>query len=232
MMDVWKNPTRAWTVITPDWPKGGLGSRDREGREGGCQVDIMRLRHAPLQLREVFHSHVSKQPCHNHVSSVKNKPWYLLFFPSSLLSPAVIMKTLVFEENNNKQVAKEDIGGWQGQVRTKHLHSSHQQKTIILKNSSHCPAANHLPLTAGVHLGKVQPGCGSLQYSVFLDQWLFKGHSRPYRSQQSNGKMPSEVYTLPFLPFLLRTMNPSERDIQSKGVRLNSKDFRGSHTQP
>ncbi len=25
--------------------------------------------------------------------------------------------------------------------------------SIILKNSAHCPAANHLPLTAGVHLG-------------------------------------------------------------------------------
>lgn len=27
-------------------------------------------------------------------------------------------------------------------------------------------------------------------------------------------------------------MNPSERHIQSKGVRLNSEDLRGSHTQP
>lgn len=59
--------------------------------------------------------------------------------------------------------------------------------SIILKNSSHCPAANHLPSTAGVHLGnKVQ---AAVLYSIpFLDQWLFKGHSRPTEAKNPMGK--------------------------------------------
>lgn len=61
-------------------------------------MDIMRLRHVPLQLQELFHPHVSKQRCQNHVSSVKNKPGYFSVFSflSLQLSPSVltfVMKT-------------------------------------------------------------------------------------------------------------------------------------------
>ena len=60
-------------------------------------------------------------------------------------------------------------------------------KDAIILKISHCPAANHLPLTAGVHLGnKVQ---AALLYSIhFLDQWLFKGHSRPTEAKNPMGK--------------------------------------------
>lgn len=66
--------------------QGRAGKREMgEGGEG-CQVDIMRLRHAPFQLLELLHPHVSKQRCCNHVRSVKNKPWHFLFSPSCLFS--------------------------------------------------------------------------------------------------------------------------------------------------
>lgn len=46
-------PKGEWVVITPEWHMGEKRSWDRREVEG-CQVDIMRLRHVPLQLLELF----------------------------------------------------------------------------------------------------------------------------------------------------------------------------------
>lgn len=42
--------------------RAGKQTRGLRGGGRGCQVDIMRLRHASLQLLELFHPHVSEQP--------------------------------------------------------------------------------------------------------------------------------------------------------------------------
>ena len=68
-------------------------------------------------------------------------------------------------------------------------------------------------------------------YSIhFLDQWLVKGHSHHTEARNPKGKCPSQVCTLPFLRFSFCCTQLIPRR-QSKGVRLNSKDLRGSRTQ-
>lgn len=80
-------------------------------------MDIMRLRHAPLQLRELFHPHVSRAELSQPCEECEKQTLVLFFFflpPPLPLSPTVltfIMKIRAFEGNNNKQLAKEDTGG-------------------------------------------------------------------------------------------------------------------------
>ena len=123
-----------------------------------------------------------------------------------------------------------DTEGWRGREKDKtSAFITSTKDSIILKKSSHCPAANHLPSTAGVHLGNKLRA--AVLYSIhFLDQWLVKGHSHHTEARNPKGKCPSQVCTLPFLRFSFCCTQLIPRR-QSKGVRLNSKDLRGSRTQ-
>lgn len=56
-------------------------------------MDIMRPRHAPLQLLELFDPHVSKQCCHNHVSGEQNKLLHSYFFLSVYATVPVFAPT-------------------------------------------------------------------------------------------------------------------------------------------
>lgn len=97
--------------------------------------------------------------------------------------------------------------------------------SIILKNSSHCPAANHLPLTAGVHLGNKVPGAVLHSIHFFWINGFIKVTAALQKPRIRWENARPGLHT-PFPSFLLHTMNP-RRDT----FRAKESDLRGSHTQ-
>lgn len=87
------------------------------------------------------------------------------------------------------------------------------------KNSSHWPAANHLPPTAGMHLGNSVQAAVLHSIHFFRDQCLHKkGHSCPTEAQYPMGKcLARSTHSLHFYSHI---ESLRERRIRSKGVRL------------
>lgn len=104
-------PKGEWVVLTPEWHRGETREDETEEKWRWCQVDIMRPRHVPLQLLELF--------THTITSRVATTMWVkrktnctLHFFPSLPPSPFPCCCTDWHYVNVGLWKKKAEISSW------------------------------------------------------------------------------------------------------------------------
>lgn len=177
-------------------------------------MDIMRPRHAPLQLLELFFTHTVASNCCQPCEWCEKQTLELSILSLlSLLSPSFFSSSICTDchyENLKplKKIMISSCGKGHGK-----LTGTGEDKTSAFNKRFYDPQKlvfalqqSHLPPAAGVHLGnKVQT---TVLCSIhFLDQWLLKGHGQSAETWKPMGKS-IQVYTLALLHFLPQTMNP------------------------